>query len=532
MDREINLDSILALDAEIIRLKRTRNSLLNVTRIPPEILGHIFHFSITEDDDPDFAGMPKGQYNFLFVCHHWFQVALRTPQLWCSWGNNIEDWKRWHLRSGISALDLILDGLYYENRVLDEALRDAIRDRAARNVIRKVHLKNINEELSTTIISSLIPEGEDVRASSIESIILSGVRADVSDLFTRHRFPKLRNLCLSGRFEISSWDHLKSTIMALTNLSLSFTSTSPSLAVPTMSQILALLASNPNLRSLTLNALPIDDDGGDGPRLQLPLPHLERFLLVGTLRRVFSTLLRLEFPRRMDHGDISFHQCTLQEVIEVIGPYIRDYLRRDARFRNRLGVSISSVPYRIVFHASVVGVGYRGPNRLPQNCSPYGNFEASLSQPVPRDVRKKVYIDILALLPRESIVDFRTDLPVTEDILVAMPNLETLHLADPVVSDGFLLPDPNGPNAGKKLLPSLRLLYLDYAKAENGNWDPLVTYLAHQTSGGQAISIEVFGEGLHICSKVIERIEGLAEDFIYELDPDQECPFDECLHMV
>jgi hypothetical protein len=49
MDREINLDSILALDAEIIRLKRTRNSLLNIARIPPEILGHIFRFNIPED---------------------------------------------------------------------------------------------------------------------------------------------------------------------------------------------------------------------------------------------------------------------------------------------------------------------------------------------------------------------------------------------------------------------------------------------------------------------------------------------------
>ena len=50
MDREINLDSIRSLDKQIeeyekaiIRLKRTRNSLLNVsTLLPPEILGNIF----------------------------------------------------------------------------------------------------------------------------------------------------------------------------------------------------------------------------------------------------------------------------------------------------------------------------------------------------------------------------------------------------------------------------------------------------------------------------------------------------------
>jgi hypothetical protein len=530
MGREINLDSIVAWDAEIIRLKRTRNSLLNIARIPPEILGHIFHFNITEDGDPDFAGIPKGSYNFLLVCHHWSQVALRTPELWSSWGNNLKDWKRWYLRSGTFALDLILDDWNHECEDFDEVLRDAIRDRAARGIIRKVHLESSNTGLLTTIISSLIPEGEDVRPSSIESIVLSDV--DVSDLFTRHRFPKLRNLCLLNGSKISSWDHLKSTTTTLTNLSLIGINAAPPSPAPTTSQIISFLASNPNLRSLTLIKLRIDDDGGDGPRPKLSLRHLKRISLLGAFHSVSPILHRLDFPERMDHGEISLHKCTPQEVIEVIGPYIRDYLRRDPRFRNRPGIYVSSTPRSISFCAGVVGVGYRGPNRLPQNGPPYGKFEARLSQDVPRDVRKKVYVDVLALLPRESIVDFGMDLPVTEDILVVMPNLETLHLADPVVSDGFLLPDPSGPNADKKLLPSLRQLYLEYAKAENDSWDPLVTYLAHQTSGGQAISIKVFGEGLHICSKVIERIEDLVEDFSYELDPDQECPFDECPHAV
>jgi hypothetical protein len=119
MGREVNLDSILALDAEIIRLKRTRNSLLNIARIPPEILGHIFHFNITEDGDPNLAGIPKGSYNFLLVCHHWFQVALCTPELWSSWGNNLKDWKRRYLRSGTSALDLILGGSNYGDGLED-----------------------------------------------------------------------------------------------------------------------------------------------------------------------------------------------------------------------------------------------------------------------------------------------------------------------------------------------------------------------------------------------------------------------------
>jgi hypothetical protein len=526
MSHEINLDSILAIDAEIIRLKRTRNSLLNITRIPPEILGHIFQLSITGVGNTNYPGIPKDSYKFLLVCHHWFQVALHTPELWCSWGNNLKDWKRWHLRSGNFALDLILDGWNYGIGVFDGALRDAIRARVARDVIRKIHLTSSDTKLLTTIISSLIPEGEDVRPSSIESIALSG-SADVSDLFARHRFPNLRSLYLSGHFEISTWDHLKSTTTALTNLSLDFSSITPSSAVPTTSEIFSLLASNPNLRSLMLSAMPTDDDGRDCPKHQLPLPHLKRVSLVGTFRRVFPILLRLAFPERMDHTNITLYECTLQEVLEVIGPYIRDYLRRDVRFRDRLGISVSSISQSISFHASVVGV-----DRLPQDGPPYGRFRAAFLRSISRDARRKLCIDVLALLPQESIVFFRMNFPVTEEIVVAMPNLETLHLADQVVSDGFLLPDPSGPNADKKLLPSLRQLCLEYPKAEGDSWDPLVTYLAHQTSGGQAISIKVSGEELHICSKVIEQIEYLAEDFIYESDPDQECPFDECPHAV
>jgi hypothetical protein len=150
------------------------------------------------------------------------------------------------------------------------------------------------------------------------------------------------------------------------------------------------------------------------------------------------------------------------------------------------------------------------------------------SQPNTYDAAMKLCFEVLTILPQKSIVSLEMPLSVTEEILVAMPNLETLCLFRPAVSDGFLLPDPNGPNADKKLLPSLRKLYLEDAEAVDNDWDPLVTYLAHQTSGGQAISLEIFGDGIHVCSEVIERIEGLVEELGYLPDPDQECPFGEC----
>ena len=56
MDREINIDSIRALEEQIrehervsIKLRRTRNSLLNVSRLPPELLGNISHRIVTPE---------------------------------------------------------------------------------------------------------------------------------------------------------------------------------------------------------------------------------------------------------------------------------------------------------------------------------------------------------------------------------------------------------------------------------------------------------------------------------------------------
>ena len=81
MVREINLGSLLELENQInehervlIQLKRSRNSLLNVsTLLPPEILGNIFCWNATPDGD--FGGLSRGSYNFPLVCHHWFEVA-------------------------------------------------------------------------------------------------------------------------------------------------------------------------------------------------------------------------------------------------------------------------------------------------------------------------------------------------------------------------------------------------------------------------------------------------------------------------
>lgn len=97
-----------------------------------------------------------------------------------------------------------------------------------------------------------------------------------------------------------------------------------------------------------------------------------------------------------------------------------------------------------------------------------------------------------------------------------MPNLETLSLVNANGSDGFLLPNPDGPNSHTKLPPSLRRLYLRDAGVEiYHDWSPLVHYVTHQTSDNRPFSLVLVGERTHVCLEVGKEIEGLDEEFVY-----------------
>ncbi|KAF9646519.1 hypothetical protein BDM02DRAFT_3009363 [Thelephora ganbajun] len=216
MGPEINIDHIRYLDkkieegaGDIIQLKRTRNSLLNISaRVPPEILGSIFRWRIVPDDDrPPSLSSRGGSYNFLRVCHHWFEVASRTPELWSYWGSTLKQWSQRYKRFGTTPVDLTLSGynIYDPNSPFDGPLRDALRDRAEHDGIRSLHLMS-NRTILAFILSTLTFDGEDVRCSSIESISLQCVGdfdVDVSNFFARYRFPKLRYLHLSEEVQVS-----------------------------------------------------------------------------------------------------------------------------------------------------------------------------------------------------------------------------------------------------------------------------------------------------------------------------------------
>ena len=91
--------------------------------------------------------------------------------------------------------------------------------------------------------------------------------------------------------------------------------------------------------------------------------------------------------------------------------------------------------------------------------------------------------------------------------------------------DGQFLYKPNGIHANAKLLPSLRLLRLKGVIFLNDeHWGYLTTFLAHQTSDGQNISLEMVGNLPYVGPGVMDKIMGLVKEFDHRenLDDDDD----------
>ena len=530
MGREINIDRIHDLEKQIeesagdtIELKRARNSLLNISVIvPPEILGSVFRWNVTPDNGlPPLDGFRKGTYNFLLVCHHWFEVAFHTPELWSYWGNTLGKWLLRRNRSGTIPVDLVLKGyrMSGSETPFGGHLRDELRTRAAYDGIRSLHLRSEKKPLLTSIISTLIPDDEDVRYSSIESISLRCI--DVSELFARCRFPKLWYLDLSNGVTISSWEDLGLHTTGLTTLSLS------TKEPPTTPQLLSVLASNPRLQSLTLSLRTIPRDNIDESTAPVLLHHLKELSLSGIFHPAIQLLRRLDHPATMDKMTLFVSDCTAEDISGTLGPYVQDYVRRDGRFRDGLGVQLVSAADSVSLQVGTIGTKAGWVQQVE-----FARFTAILQDYLHPSVKNKLCVDFVACIPREHVVYLNANMKMdaVSRAVAAMPKLQEFHLANPVLGTGpFLQPGRDGSSPSEKILPSLRRLRLEnFPSYDSDGWIELIFYLTCQTSGGQGISLTISDARRHICRGMLERMGSLVEELVLDLDLDDDWPCDYC----
>lgn len=517
----MNTNPIRVLDKEIkkledaaIELKRTRNSLLSVNKLPPEILGKIFHWNVKFEGD--FDGLGEESHNFLFVCHLWSEVASCTQKLWSFWGNNPKHWARWCLRSETAPLDLVLS--YRNDDRFNETVFNVLRDRASRDTIRRIHLEGDDQPVLDFILSSLTLEVQEIRSNRVESFILwnqhTTVPVDVSDFFARYHFPKLQRLDLHY-CTISSWDNLMLRTGALTYLSLGFTH--PTLN-PTMSQLFSILESNPLLQSVKLSRYVVPDDGDDMSSLRLTLEHLKRLELVGDLRNILRLLDRLDNSEILESLVIILFDCTVTEISQILEPYYRNRFQRHGRPQSELGLYVRYDTKRIELRVGDFVRVDRGVVHVDKCLT----LIIHQIQQFPANVQVEVVLKLIAHVPQEEVIYFRAvgDTMAMCDTYTRLPNLRTLHLNDihlaTLFSEHHLARD-------KSVLPAVENLILENLLLKDGDWSPLTTFLTSCALSGKPLKTLKISKSEDMCLGVVKSISGVVQEFDSDRDSDFFC---------
>ena len=224
----------------------------------------------------------------------------------------------------------------------------------------------------------------------------------------------------------------------------------------------------------------------------------------------------------MEELTLNVFRCRVEDILETFGPYMRDYLRRDERFQ---GIFVDSFDDSVLIQARTT-TNTEGQTQK----ATFATFTATLREDLRPSAADKLCIKFVAYVPVERVVCFGGDLSMdaVRGTVPSMPGIQELYLTNALLSGRFLQPNPDGPLANTKLLPSLRHLHLEDFFLDGDDWSFLLHYLVHQTSDGQGLSLTLSGSHIHICKDVVKDIKGLVDELILDLPLDEDCPLDHC----
>jgi hypothetical protein len=196
---------------------------------------------------------------------------------------------------------------------------------------------------------------------------------------------------------------------------------------------------------LSYEAVP--DDASESSARVL-LRELRTISLEGEFARVFGLLNRLDLPA-LDHTILQITTPTAENILQALGPHMQGHFRHDLRFKGRLAAIVS---YRHFFDGFSDNVrGCIDLASLPNGISPSASFSTTLIGPI-SPVTMGQTLDLLRFIPHECVASLEVVgfIRAPEDLLVAMPNIETLRLG--TLPNRILLPNPGGPHANTDIL--------------------------------------------------------------------------------
>ena len=187
----------------------------------------------------------------------------------------------------------------------------------------------------------------------------------------------------------------------------------------------------------------------------------------------------------MHRLDIRLFDSSLEDIPEIIGPYVRNYIQRHIRSRGGLGLDVSCQGQEIEFNVGDVGgVDFSAPG--PVRMEAFMEVIIELDQVFPKDRLKEATLNLIAHAPREEVsyISAVNEPVVMADMSAQLPYLRALCFLGTPLHLAF--PEP-APGMDGEIFPSLQHITLDRIFAPNGDWSRLITFLSRRASSGNQI---------------------------------------------